>query len=408
MTATRFRLRLAAALFFLTFSIFGAEDSPRIRAFRVEGLRRTKPAVLEPYYLPYQGRPLSQFSRDALVQNLRSLGIFHLVEVAPVPVAEEVVDIRISVQEKWTLIPVPVGGATGGGRVYGGFMFMESNLLGYNKKMYGGAILSNIGWKGLLGYIDPKFPDPRTSLLLFFSGGVDRIDNADPDGTVFQKYETTGVALRAEIQRRVAGGFSVAAGAEFQEQDLNAGYGPSLAPPGEARAWGPTLTLRYQDLYYDRILVYGLSAQVRYEYKFEFDEYSGMGQFYGRISDRLRFGLKTSLTLAPDTPRTMELRVSERLFRTLPDGVTADSAAAAEVSLEFTAAEFRWGALTLRAAYEGGLFDRDGSDPGGTHGPAAGARVYMSRIALPAFGFDMSYGAVTGDFYFGVHVGLQM
>ena len=401
---------LTCAFAFISARLPAAENppSPLIREFSVHGLDRTKPSVIEPYYLPYRGKPLSEFSRDGLIQKLRSLGIFHTVDVVPGPARNDEVVVVILVEEKWTLVPIPIGGATGGGRVYGGFMFLESNLFGYNKKMYGGGFLSTNGWKGIFGYIDPRLAGSDNMLFLGFSGGVDDMENEDPDGTVYQRYRTVGLSLRGEVFRPLGRGFSLGAGFEFQEQSLDEDYPDGLDPPRPARAAGPVLSLRYQNFFYDRILVYGLFAQARYEYKFSFDEYSLSAQYYATAFGKHRLVFRGTGIYAPDTPRILETRIAERALKTLPDDSVADSVLGGNAGLEFMASDFGWGALTFLLSYEGGLYVREKSAAEYTHGPLAGIRIYMSKLAVPAFGFDLSYSVPEGRTYLTVNVGIQM
>jgi hypothetical protein len=399
--------------------IFGLEkDSPgdvRIKEFRVQGLERTKPSVIEPYYLPYEGRPYSETVRNEIIQDLRSLGIFHSIEVVPGPPENSEVIVRIYIEEKWTLVPIPLAGASAGGKVYGGLMVLESNLFGYNKKMYGGGIVSTEGWKALLGYIDPNFFGSRNSLFLGFNAGTEEVKNETPDERIYRQYNALGFNAAAEYAWKLNDLWALGLGGEFQDRSLITGYPRALDEPENVSVLGPGFSLKYQDYFFDRILVYGIQGQVKYEHKFFL---TGTGLGYPELSYLLlahklvfskhRLSLRSRGVLSPDTPGPLENRLTEQFFKTLPEGVSAASYAGIQGAFEYTAVDFSWGALTFLAFYEGGFFNREKEAFQSTHGPGGGIRLYLSRVAVPAFGFDFSYNMKTGNPYARVNIGMQM
>jgi len=173
-------------------------------------------------------------------------------------------------------------------------------------------------------------------------------------------------------------------------------------------------SLRYQDLVYERILVNGTNAVVRYKRKFDlmardpsFDEISFVGQYRRPVTDRLRFGFIAAALFAPYTPVIVEPEINN-VMKSLPDGVAADSYLFGQALTEYTFAEFGWGAFTVLLAYEGGLYSKGLLEPEHTSGPGLGFRIYVSKVAIPAFGVDFTYNVRTRTVYGTVNVGLQM
>jgi len=300
-----------------------------------------------------------------------------------------------------------------GDNFYAGLMFLESNFLGYNKKLYGGGIFSNTGWKGLFGYVDPKFLGSDDTLFIGFNGEQDKITNRDMDGNAYRRYEFLGLRLSGEYGLRLSRSTIFGIGLEFQERGTDS-YESSLPPPESVSLIGPVFSLRYQDLVYERILVNGTNAVVRYKRKFDlmardasFDEISFVGQYRRPVTDRLRFGFIAAALFAPYTPVIVEPEINN-VMKSLPDGVAADSYLFGQALTEYTFAEFGWGAFTVLLAYEGGLYSKGLLEPEHTSGPGLGFRIYVSKVAIPAFGVDFTYNVRTRTVYGTVNVGLQM
>ncbi len=389
-------------------------DYPPLRSYHLEGLTRTRPGILKPYLDPYLERPFSPALQESMVQSLRSLGIFHTVRIDPLPDGNGGVEARVYLEEKWTLVPIPLGGATSGGSLYGGLILFESNLFGLNKKFYGGGFLNDTGWRAMLGYIDPRFWNTKHSLFLGFSGGEATQLMQNTSGKTLHKYAETELDLRGEYTFPLRSGFSFRMGFQFKEQSIDEGYEESYFPPEDGRFLGPTFGLRYQDLKYGSVLVYGTTATLRYEPMFDllgddpYNQYTFLAQRYTSLWGEHRLGVRFQAQAAPDSPFSMDSRVDGIFLKTVPDHLYSDTVATVLSFLEILPFHFRWGAPTFVAFYEGGVFREDSSSFHFSHGPGVGFRLYLSRIVVPAFGFDLAYSWDTGEVYGFVNVGMQM
>jgi hypothetical protein len=203
-------------------------------------------------------------------------------------------------------------------------------------------------------------------------------------------------------------------GFQFQEQLIDEGYEESYFAPEDGRFIGPTFGLRYQDLKYGSVLVYGTTATLRYEPMFNirgddpYNQYTFLAQQYTSLRGEHRLGVHFQAMIAPDSPFSMNSRVDGRFLKTVPDHLYSDTLAAVQSSLEILPVHFRWGAPTFVAFYEGGVFREESSSFHFSHGPGVGFRLYLSRIVVPAFGFDLAYSWDTGEVYGFVNVGMQM
>jgi outer membrane protein assembly factor BamA len=396
---------------------------PVIRSFRVLGLTRTHLSVIEPYYIPYIGKPYSESFREEIIQNLRSLGIFHSIEIFGEPadgVAQDgfdapVVDATILIEEKWTLLPIPFAGARNDGSAYGGLAVLESNFLGYNKKIYGGGIFSLSGWQGIFGYSDPWFFSPDFSFSFMFTGGINERKLVTERDTVYQDYRTTDFIIRSGLFRKVTDSLTLGAAAGFLDRSVDKDFGSRpTAPPDSVRFISGGFSFQYQDLFYDRILIYGFTLQTQYLFNFSalediksYNEYDLTARYQKAVWDRCRLNFSVLGIYIPGAPLVQERSAGGKIFKTLPNGLIADAAVQGQASLEFAAVDFSSGVVTLLGSYEAGVFSLDESSPSYTHGPGVGLRVYLSKIAIPAFGVDIYYNVKTGKSYFSINAGVS-
>jgi hypothetical protein len=400
-----------------------------IREFRVEGLTRTKLSVIQPYYSPYIGKPYASFPQEELVQDLRQLGIFN-PEITVFP--EEVpgqegaqVDIVIVLEEKWTLLPFPFAGAGSGGSRYAGVGLLETNFLGYNKKIYAIGLWSLQGMQGMFGYTDPSLFGSDLGLNLSFGGSISERELFTEKEVLWQNYETTDISAGGGFNWNLSGVITAGLEAKYLDRGVNGDFNSSFPPPDSARFVLTGTSLQYADLRYGSILVYGFFLRAQYDYAWPLRPEADPYQQYEinlrhqiELPDAHRLSFSASGLYARDAPLVMEEEIGGKMLKTLPDGLIADAAVSGQISLEFILARFSWGALTAQAAYEAGLVSRkvlrehsalvrDTDGYSLSHGPGAGVRFYLAKIALPALGLDVYYNVRTGHAYSSFYMGLS-
>ncbi|MCX7786292.1 MAG: hypothetical protein N2442_01190 [Spirochaetes bacterium] len=389
-----------------------------LSAYTLEGLKKTHPEVLKPLLDPFVGKPYTLSTEEAMLQSLRSLGLFHRITFLPQRTGLDQIHLTVQLEEKWTLIPIPIGGATSGGNLYGGLLLFESNLFGWNKKFYGGAFWGNNGFQGMFGYLDPRFFSPSQSLMLRFGIGTEIVDHRTTEGSLVRRYEKTKLDAGGDWMVSLGKGFGVGVGFQFREHQEEAEYDSRWNPPTSERFAGPTLTFRYQDLFYGPVLVYGVSSSLRYERGFNlqktdyFDSVTLQAQGYVPFWGEHRIGARVQGFKGLGIPAILENRVSGRFLKTIGDDVFSNTVLMGQLMAEGIPIHFRWGAPTLVLYYEGGVFRNESpttEDPYYlAHGPGAGVRIYLSKVAIPAFGFDITYSVSTKKAYGFLNVGFQL
>jgi hypothetical protein len=92
----------------------------------------------------------------------------------------------------------------------------------------------------------------------------------------------------------------------------------------------------------------------------------------------------------------------------LPSDFAARSAASAVFGLEARLAAFRFGLLSALVSYEGAVVNGELLGTEIAHGPSAGIRLYVAKVAVPAMSVVISYNAeadvVRGSFGIGMRM----
>lgn len=388
--------------------VCAAAETPRIEALRFEGLKKTKRDVVLRAVDAKPGDPYTEAVRTEIRRELLNLGLFDRVEVEP-PTGK-VVDpktvVTIAVRERWTLVPIPYFVTSSGG-TSGGLFLIESNLFGYNKQLITGGAYGSAGFNGILIYSDPSILGSDFLGSTAVSAARSEEEAVTLDGETLDSWEAfnTGGTLRLgyRLLENLTISTSLAANRrEFDRPRSDAGESEAVVYHGGEISYSVREPVRY--------FAAGYNAAVEGEY-----EIGGGGDREWRVAatweqnfplftdHRLRYALRAEEGEAPlrrrtrlggsETQRTID-RSTVPVERYLTGGIT----------YEFPVYRPDWGTVTLLGFYEGGVLH---GEPG-YHGPGGGFRLYVSRVTLPALGFDLAYRATADLWLFSFSIGMSM
>jgi hypothetical protein len=277
----------------------------------------------------------------------------------------------------------------------------------------------------MFGYADPSLFGSDFGFNINFSASIDEKELFTEEEWLWQHYETTDLNLRGGFTWNAARNLSLGAGAGYASRSVTNNFKSVFLPPDSARFFLSAVSLQYADLNYGSVLVYGFIFRAQYEYAHSlktdinnYHQYEANLRYYRELWDGHRLGFTASGLHVEKAPLVMEREIGGRMFKTLPDGLTADAAVSGQAALEFILFRFPWGSLTAQAAYEAGVYSRrvlrehsdlvSGTDgTSWSHGPGMGLRVYLARVALPALGIDVYRNARTGKTYSSFYMGVS-
>ena len=320
----------------------------------------------------------------------------------PVPAAPAVpsapggpreVEVLVTVEERWTLVPIPFF-AAGSAGFSGGLFVFESNLLGYNKQLIAGGTYADDGFGGLLVYSDPAVLNSNWLLVTSLNAGREDVLTADPAFRDRWTYAANQVSAGGSVGYRFAEEFSVRAGADYrylevtdtEEADIVAAAGYEFVTYRAEIGFTRTEPEEFFDSGYSlRASVEATPSESGWGVTA-----AGTSNILVAGSHRLGLGLQTGYG---DRPFLLTPRLGGRpTQRTLTRGTIAENSYISQEALyELPLFRLSWGTITLLGFYEGGYL---GEADAIYHGGGGGARLYLSQVTFPAVGFDLAWNAV--------------
>ncbi|ACG72448.1 surface antigen variable number repeat protein [Anaeromyxobacter sp. K] len=367
-----------------------------VREISVTGNRRTATAYVRQALELDVG---DRFDGDAaaLEQRLLNLRLFKGVRVTPRPAGEGGVALEVDVQERWTLLPIPMF-TSSGGETGGGLLLLESNLFGWGKQLMAGGTLSTRGAAGMAGYWDREVAGTRWTADAFAMRQDARRERTDGGGDVVYAYRDARTDLTAALGRRLTDRLAVSAGWFGVWADASAEDG--WAPParvGPARGLVAAVAYDASDfhLFYER----GVTARLRYRHA---DAALAGGRDLRQADARAtwgganRLGHAWSLAVAGQGVEGDAAVDALRLggtpgARGFPTGgLWAERAGTAALEYAVPIWRPRWGVATGVALLDACLARWRG-DTTRYLAPGVGLRLHVADVALPALGLDVAW-----------------
>ncbi len=390
-----FLLCFVAGLSLVAVPVSAEPTYGRIASIDFEGNRRTKETVLRTAVAAQPGDRFDAQTAEEMEDDLKSLGLFSSVEIESRPVPGDLggVAVLVTVEERWSIVPIPFF-ASGSSGFTGGLFVFEGNLLGYNKQLIAGGTYASDGFGGLLVYSDPALFGSDWLLATSVNAGRQDVETADPAYRNRWTYSANQVSAGGSVGYRFADGFSVRAGADYRYIEVTDSGEPDIVGEGGYGFVTYTTEVGLSRTEPEEFFESGYTLQVSGEAT---PIESGWGVAVAATrnvlvagSHRLGLGVRSEYG---ERPFLLRPRLGgQPTQRTLtPSTVSQDSYVSQEVLYELPLFRLRWGIITLLGFYEGGyLGDADAV----YHGGGGGARLYLSRVTFPAVGFDLAWNAV--------------
>ncbi len=369
----------------------------------IRGNKKTKIEVVSQWINSKPGDRLSNFKAKRLIENLMGLFIFSDVNIL-YKRNENKVQIEISVDENWSIYPVPVFYAVGG-TILGGVFITETNLLGYNNGLWGGGIISNRGWQYLVGFVNLNIGYTNFFGKIRSAGGSIYTENENTKGELLQAFQQLrfdvlyifGYTFLDVFTTALTGGYFYV---RIPSKDnIDSPEKRIIDPPigGDIYVQGIKLIFNnYSNhFYYDK----GFRSSLELQRGFALTD---RGNSFYNIESQNKYNLETFLdhTLSLGLYWAYSILPAfreHRLGGTEGTTVLPSFLIPADIYLTLTAIyqiplfAFSWGTFTFVTLFEYGIFKRNDDPLTQFYGPGIGIRFYIRRVTIPAVGADMSY-----------------
>lgn len=368
-------------LFALAAIVFG--ETYRVADIKVEGLKRTRTSTVLSIIEVNKGDEIEIKSLDTYKQKLLESGIFtNEISIELDPIDDKNVNLLISLQDKWTLIPLPFVSFSEDSFTAGG-IFIESNLLGLNQSLVAGVIYSDEDLTGFTAWSYPELKYGSLSLSLSFNRGKSKT------------MDFYGKISEGEDNNFIAGGPSYTLPIN---DNLNLRTSLRYRNLNEDSYLLNNYDLSLKNLVYTDTFTKGLDLTLSYTSEINLDkgEYLkalSLDTSYSIIllSHLLYFDLKSGYNF--DQSDYYLLFGAKKGSLVIPKNlVRSDFYTSGQISYELKVLEFSWGYLTIPLFFDAGIVQVQGSESlYGYYGPGAGMNLYMKKVAIPAMGIFYVY-----------------
>lgn len=406
------QLPLRAIHYFLLFGLFLAAsiDSVSVDASQtssgtpaekviekvlIRGLSRTREEVILQYVAVRAGDKAADLDIGELATVLERLRIFSRISILLNEKGENAAcrqrcTLIIDVKEKWSLYPIPVYVKYRDTEIGGAFL-VESNALGENKGVALGALISNRGWQGLIGFTDPHIRYSRFTTTLRYLTGRVFIEDATPLGQVTRSYTLMRHDIQSATGYQWRSGFFAGVLAGYRSAVLT-----DEQPLLSSSVMNLGMRFKYSSVTPKDFFQSGLESTLDLEKGLVF-----AGENLHVISSASAWHVKTArhqfLSILfsfqySHYPQVLEQRLGGwQGTRTLPALlVPADQFAVGAINYQYGFLHFSWATFSALVFVDAGLARRDGQTPISFWGPGTGMRMYLKEITVPALGVDIA------------------
>lgn len=389
-----------------------------------EGLKKTDEAYLQKVLERFYGQEADSGTLHEIETALQSEGIFEKISVQA---AEQKNDsgrlssgdpgngtvVKVSVKEKITFIPIPFTMVSDNGWMAGG-MVMNMNAFGNKTMVVGGGFLSSYSLMGIFSIAKPAASKKEFGWSIFSS--VSRNSNSWTDiyENDFFELKQTSFSSGASLSRKITDFTSVSAGAGTSYSRYNETSGYALPFSGNTSfKLKANAGLVHGKSDWNGWYLNSKTLSISGEYGRDFTAKDSVRKasaniiFQQPVTDRLRICADAAGVYTRGGNITDWNNGSAVLVSILPAKFSSRELAGASAGLELAAAKLKFGIFSIYANYQMVYAENTDEQYKFCQGINGGARLYLSKIAFPAFAFGISRSLTTENWYWAGSIGVS-
>jgi hypothetical protein len=414
------RLLLVSGIFlFWPVSLLHAQnendaDGGIITSISISGLKRTRLSTAE--------RPLKKFigiEADKLDTNEVLAAIINTGILEPVSVEIQETEpgkrvLTVTVQEKWSIFPVPVFIASTEGISAGGAIY-DANAFGLNDKLFLAGLYFTGSWLVAGGYMHapPGGRIPGWSAMGSFSR--ENREDRDQRYNVLRSFELDTIAFRAGLNSHLLENsdlLSFSAYVSYEGKILRNQEKAQNGPDEGLHMFSTGVGLSLGKNSWDGYFLSQEEVSLRYGFNV-----SHTGDYFHALQFRaawdkslipgFRVKVRTGIVFEPGVPVLFESSPFASQVAILPRDFTARHYVGASAGLEKYLFKISMGTFSVSAAYQAVYSHGSILEGSFDHGVTGTLSFYLSRLALPAVGVGFAYNVKENYFQGAFSIGMS-
>lgn len=385
--------------------IVGAENLP-IARFDIDGLKRTKRSYMDNLLADFIGKPVTVDTMKMVETQLQAQNLFDQIDLSARALDDGQAAVEISFKEKWSLLPLPVGYYSEG-NFGAGLFLMDVNALGQHCTAIAGGLYSSTTIMGAAIFQRP--PAKKGSLGFSVSGNFSKSEhnlvNSQKRGVYRYENYYAGVRTNLLFKPSKATNASLGVGYSFLEP-IDSPKIPRINQWGVTAGWGISGSswngyfLISNSFNVGSELIFSDNSKQRFAQTVNFN-----AEVQQAVHPKIRLMTAAKGFFSNDLYVTNFVGRGSSGVTLLPSGFVTPQIFGLLSGLEAVVAKNKFGMLSVYALYEVAVARDWDKTFYACHGPEAGVRLYLAKIAFPAFSMGMSYNINEDRFQYSISGG---
>ena len=386
-----------------------------VRDIEFEGLKRTRRSYLLAELSDYIGIKASELDKQAMETDLQRIGLFDEIHISLQPSGKDAV-VHVSLKEKWSIIPIPMFSYVD--EIMAGLFLMDMNAFGANNKAVIGGFGSKSKVRGVFSFSTPSIVG-SPGISFYLSGAKDDDAVQDADGYTILKYSSVNYTLGSNLHYKFTPVLEAGIGISYQFEDNTPKQYTHEKFDSKRESSVQALSLegsfKYEKSNWNGWFMSSLRASISANAALVNSDIISpsvsVNLSYQRpvFVDRLRYLVHAGGYYAYNSLIPMYKKARSVGADILPSKFMSPAMIAGGTGFEVGIYRFKWASFSVGAQYQV-IYARQWETGDGTfrHGWSSALNVNLSKIAFPAFSFNMTQDMTNMRFRYAFGVGMSM
>ena len=379
-----------------------------ISSIEILGLKRTRIHAAKYPLEKFIGKEAFSLNLNDVHAAVKDTGILELVLTEFIE-TEEGLTLRLTVEEKWAIFPIPLI-MSGSGGTNLGFFLADRNAFGLRDMAVVGGMHRSGGMLAMAMYNHTPNREGQIGWNSFFMYGQRKREDQDRTENIHRIYNIDQLRISFGLYYPFTDYFTGSATVSFSHKSLQEKI---LSPPKNGTILTgitPGISLRFSD--WDGYLLSQQSFSLSYHYNLAIQGSSYHQAELRAIYEKslipgFRLSLRSGAIWMSSSDPLNEESPQKAQVDILPRNFSARHYAGISAGFEKHLLKTRIGTLSVLGSWQFVLSHGPISGSEIDNGPSGGIRFYLSQLALPAMGANFAYNINSGIYQFNFYIGME-